>query len=240
MPPLGLRTPTVASSPVTATMDLPEPGTPELEPAHVNSVVPPIPDDIQLEGLAQPQYPLPTKPFPVQPPPKIPTGLAPIIPLDKTQKRVRHWRPAQREIRGIAGGRWFARAWAGEKESEFAAALVAAAAQNKVLEDNRVPGVTLPKLPAISISAPVGGRTGRQKGSKVTANSSAAASAAPSRDGSVGPDGVTAGFLQQQQQSGGGGAGMSVSNAPRAPTKMRITVQPEPSEPFDVDMAPVL
>jgi hypothetical protein len=33
---------------------------------------------------------------------------------------VRHWREANREIRGIAGGRWFAKTWVGDKESQFA------------------------------------------------------------------------------------------------------------------------
>lgn len=48
----------------------------------------------------------------------MPTGLAPVIPLDRSGKKARSWRVANREIRGIAGGRWFARSWVGEKDSD--------------------------------------------------------------------------------------------------------------------------
>lgn len=82
----------------------------------------PIDEDINLDGIPLPSYPLPSKPFPVLPAPKIPAGMAPVIPLDKGGKKVRKWRQAQREIRGIAGGRWFAKTWIGDKESEYAAA----------------------------------------------------------------------------------------------------------------------
>ncbi|KAL5533748.1 hypothetical protein ACEPAG_208 [Sanghuangporus baumii] len=70
-----------------------------------------------------PVYRLPSKPFLVQPPPKIPSGFAPTLPLDKgpaARAPVRRWRPALRAIRGIAGGQWFARTWVGEKESAYA------------------------------------------------------------------------------------------------------------------------
>ncbi|KAK7058662.1 hypothetical protein VNI00_002298 [Paramarasmius palmivorus] len=81
----------------------------------------PTEDEITLENLGPvPVYPAPTKPFPVLPPPKFSSALAPTIPLDKTHAKVRHWRVAKREIRGIAGGRWFTRAWVGEKASQFA------------------------------------------------------------------------------------------------------------------------
>jgi hypothetical protein len=106
----------------------------------------------------------------VQPPPKITTGYAPIIPLDRTKTKPRHWRPAHREIRGIAGGRWFARSWVGEKDSELAVAAEAA--------------LSLPKLPALAISAPgPGTRTPGKRKPKAdalsTAGSSRSASAVP-------------------------------------------------------------
>ncbi|EKM61434.1 uncharacterized protein PHACADRAFT_248039 [Phanerochaete carnosa HHB-10118-sp] len=92
-------------------------------PSHTIPIGPiPADEDINLEGVPLPLYPLPTKPFPVLPAPKIPTGLAPVMPLDKSGKKIRKWRQAQREIRGIAGGRWFAKTWIGDKESEYAAA----------------------------------------------------------------------------------------------------------------------
>ncbi|KIP11757.1 hypothetical protein PHLGIDRAFT_124649 [Phlebiopsis gigantea 11061_1 CR5-6] len=79
-------------------------------------------EDISLEGVPLPSYPLPTKPFAVHPPPKIPTGLAANPPLDKGGKKVRHWRQANREVRGIAGGRWFVKTWIGDKDSEYGVA----------------------------------------------------------------------------------------------------------------------
>ena len=116
-------------------------------------------EDVNLEGVPLPTYPLPSRPFPVHPPPKIGSGFAPIIPLDKGGKRVRHWRQANREIRGIAGGRWFAKSWVGDKESEYATAAAAVAAAMHAMapgniHDNvsglgplpipRLPGVTIP------------------------------------------------------------------------------------------------
>jgi hypothetical protein len=95
--------------------------------------------DESLEGVALPVYPLPSKPFPVLPPPKMATGFAPIMPLDKSGKKVRHWRQTNREIRGIAGGRWFARSWAGAKESEYAIA-VAASLANPPSETDKTAG----------------------------------------------------------------------------------------------------
>lgn len=118
-----------------------------------------------------PVYPLPSKPYPVQPPPKIATGFAPFIPLDRSGKKVRHWRTAHREIRGIAGGRWFARSWVGEKESEFASA--SASAPHRAID-----GVSLPKLSSVSISAPVGRKFKVPKAQSV-ASSSRAGSAVP-------------------------------------------------------------
>src|ERR1700685_780547 len=107
-------------------------------PHDANSPEPDLlaPSDINLDGIALPIYPLPSKPFPVQPPPKIGTGLAPVIPLDKSTNKPRRWRTANREIRGIAGGRWFARSWVGDKESELATAAVNAAAAAAIIKAN--------------------------------------------------------------------------------------------------------
>ncbi|OCH88750.1 hypothetical protein OBBRIDRAFT_888860 [Obba rivulosa] len=114
--------PTAASSPLPVHDDhSPEPD------VHIPAgVAIPLIDDANLEGVPLPIYPLPSKPFPVQPPPKIGTGFAPVIPLDRSGKPVRRWRQVNREIRGIAGGRWFAKTWVGEKESEFATATTSA------------------------------------------------------------------------------------------------------------------
>src|SRR6266403_133428 len=127
-----------------------------------------------IEGVPHPRYPLPTKPFQVPPQPKITTGYAPTTPLDRNKSKSRHWRPAHREIRGIAGGRWFARTWVGEKDSELAMATEAAP--------------SLPKLPALSISAPTSGtRTpGKRKPKATDANSTAASS----RSASAAPEGA--------------------------------------------------
>ena len=76
--------------------------------------------DENLDGVPCPIYPLPSKPFPVLPPVKITTGFATNLPLDKNHTPVRHWRLAKREVRGIAGGRWFAQSWVGNKESAYA------------------------------------------------------------------------------------------------------------------------
>ncbi|KAG6841562.1 hypothetical protein C0991_009597 [Blastosporella zonata] len=163
-------TATAASSPVTAQFDM---GTPEPEGLDQASSADVPLEEPNLENVPLPQYPLPTKPFPVQPAPKITTGFAPVLPLDKSGKKVRHWRVARREIRGIAGGRWFAPAWVGEKQSEYAASLPKTG-------EEKIPGA-IPRLGSMSISAPV-------KGKKVKAMSSLAASAAPSRSGSSIPD----------------------------------------------------
>ena len=171
---------TVPSSP--APMDA---RTPDPEPApsldtismFASSSVGGAPEPItieDIEGVPHPRYPLPTKPFHVQPPPKITTGYAPTTPLDRTKGKPRHWRPAHREIRGIAGGRWFARAWVGEKDSELATAAEAA--------------LSLPKLPALSISAPASGSrtSGKRKAKATDANSTAASS----RSASAAPEGA--------------------------------------------------
>lgn len=128
----------------------------------------PAAEEINLDSAPHPRYPLPSKPFHVQPAPKIGTGWAPVLPLDRSGKKVRHWRPANREIRGIAGGRWFARSWLGDKESELASAQAAAAAAVTAPQPPMLPSlfpdsfsassgpstVMLPKLPSLSLAAP--------------------------------------------------------------------------------------
>ncbi|KAK1217102.1 hypothetical protein PQX77_020248 [Marasmius sp. AFHP31] len=170
---------------------------------------------INLEGVPIPVYPLPTKPFPVLPPPKISTGFAPNVPLDKTKAKVRRWRVANREIRGIGGGRWFTRAWVGEKESDLANVLAAGKAANAAASGSEAAsvggnGASSAKGAggATSISAPP---KAKKKG------------AAASRAGSSIPEPGT------------------VASA-RGPSKMRITqmAPPDPpapsSEAGDVDM----
>ncbi|KAK0233853.1 hypothetical protein IW262DRAFT_1332888 [Armillaria fumosa] len=155
----GGFTGTAASSPVTTHFaNSPEP---ELGDAPV--------EEINIDSLLLPVYPLPTKPFPVQPPPKISTGFAPVMPLDRSGKKVRVWRVANREIRGIAGGRWFAHAWVGEKDSEYAGSKASEGA------------LTIPKLPAV-LSASGKGKGKVNKALSLTGTS---------RSGSLVPEGPT-------------------------------------------------
>ena len=156
---IGGFTGTAASSPVTTHFaNSPEP---ELGDAPV--------EEINIDTLLLPVYPLPTKPFPVQPPPKISTGFAPVMPLDRSGKKVRVWRVANREIRGIAGGRWFAHAWVGEKDSEYAGSKASDGA------------LTIPKLPAV-LSASGKGKGKVNKALSLTGTS---------RSGSLVPEGPT-------------------------------------------------
>lgn len=104
----------------------PLPPEPEnLEPEHIQAPLDTLlpceehETTIDPENEPVPIWPLPTRVFPVQSLPRIPTGNAPAQSLEKKTPPVRSWRQAQREIRGIAGGRWFVRAWIGEKESEY-------------------------------------------------------------------------------------------------------------------------
>lgn len=126
-------------------------------------------------------------------------------PLDRSGAKVRPWRIANREIRGIAGGRWFARSWVGEKESDFASTLAAAAATTnaKVTDLDKV---ALPKS-VTSISTPALGKGGKSKG----ARGSAGISAAPSRSGSI----------------------VQELHTPKAPTKMRNIITGPASEAGD-------
>ncbi|TFK42026.1 hypothetical protein BDQ12DRAFT_696547 [Crucibulum laeve] len=216
---------TAPSSPVSQHLDMsPEPEGAAADTGDGSH----IPLAESLENVPIPIYPLPSKPFPVQPPPKIASGFAPPLPLDRQGKKVRHWRTANREIRGIAGGRWFTRTWVGDKESEYSADIAATAAARAAAEEKAAAsGITLPKLP--SISAPVGTGRGRGRGSK--AASSLAASAAPSRSGSTGPDISTPTSI----------TGIPITSKVHVPTKMRVLLAPEsPDATVDADaeMAP--
>jgi Wiskott-Aldrich syndrome protein len=102
-----------------------------------------------------------------------------MLPLDRSGNKIRRWRTANREIRGIAGGRWFARTWVGDKESEYANATAAAAAASH--KNGDTDKITTPKGGG-SISAPLLGK-GSNK-SKV-ARAMSGVSAAPSRAGSI-------------------------------------------------------
>lgn len=128
---------------------------------------------------------------------------------------------AHREIRGIAGGRWFVRSWVGDKDSEYAASVAA-----KESEKASNGSTSLPKsLSSTSLSAPPLGRSGK----KAKGASSLTASAAPSRDGSVIPDAIT--------------TAIPVTSTVRAPTKMRIQQLPEEPQSdaaMDTDPTPVL
>lgn len=139
-------------------------------------------EDISLEGVPLPSYPLPTKPFAVHPPPKIPTGFAANPPLDKSGKRVRHWRQANREVRGIAGGRWFVKTWIGDKESEYGTAhavappTIPAATQATALAMVSGDRDLLPGLTSVPIPRLTGSGRGRGRGSLATNPSSRAQS----------------------------------------------------------------
>ncbi|EGO05285.1 hypothetical protein SERLA73DRAFT_164841 [Serpula lacrymans var. lacrymans S7.3] len=204
---------TAPSSPVPQ-----EKASPEPEVALPVNTAAPSAGEQNLEAVPLPIYPLPSKPFPVQPPPKIGTGFAPVVPLDRSGNKVRHWRTANREIRGIAGGRWFARSWVGDKESEFS---LATASNTAVLKASQLDGdkglssASISKMSAMSISAPPSGKgSGRSKVSKALS----AASVGPSRAGSIVPD----------SHANAGTASV------RAPTKMR-TIVAAPTSDIDVD-----
>ncbi|KAF8433502.1 hypothetical protein L210DRAFT_3649637 [Boletus edulis BED1] len=218
VPPKGAKLPTVPPVEDTAMSEThtitapPSPfpvsraASPEPEAEEVEQPPPPAPEQPgESAPLALPVYPLPSKPFPVQPPPKIGTGFAPVQPLDRSGGKVRQWRIANREIRGIAGGRWFTRSWVGDKESDFATALAttSAATTAKVADSDKI---AVPKA-VTSISAPGLGKAGKSKGVR----GSAGISATPSRSGSIVPD----------------------LRPPKAPTKMRNIIAGPASEAGD-------
>ena len=142
-----------------------------------------------LNDQAIPIYPLPSKPFLVQPLPKIGSGFAPTIPLDKSKTPVRHWRKAQREIRGIAGGRWLVGTWVGDKDSEYATKNQLERDRAKDAKDRASgvipsPSVALPKLPAPPVVPSLKGpllkaKLGAMDGGGSTAASSRSASVVP-------------------------------------------------------------
>lgn len=214
---------TAASSPLAAHFEKSQPASPDAEYAPPSSPVAapsaPSVEETNLENTPLPIYPLPSKPFPVQPPPKIPTGFAPPIPLDKSGKKVRHWRTAQREIRGIAGGRWFARSWVGDKDSEYVA----------FTKEGEKVGNGSPFTGKGPSSTSVGkGSVKKGKGAP-----SLNASAAPSRDASVNPPEIG---------SAVGGTPIPITSTVRAPTKMRIQQLPDDSQSdtaMDTDPIPV-
>lgn len=212
---------TAASSPATAQFEQNSPEPENVAPSSPQATTAPLAEELNLENVPIPVYPLPTKPFPVQPPPKILTGFAPLLPLDKSNKKVRHWREANREIRGIAGGRWFACTWVGDKESELASHVAATNAQAKSSDDKTTSGaVALPKLSSVSISAPASNKTlGKLKAS--SKGGSAVTSASPSRAPSANPE----------------TQGIPIASAVRAPTKMRILQLAPSSEAGDSDTA---
>ncbi|EIN14373.1 hypothetical protein PUNSTDRAFT_140677 [Punctularia strigosozonata HHB-11173 SS5] len=169
----------------------------DLETIDASLINPDVP--FQTSSSAPvPVYPLPNKPFPVQPPVKIGTGFAPILPLDKSGKRVRRWRQANREVRGIAGGRWFARCWVGDRDSAFAEHLGGPSKTPQAFVDanaTALSAVSLPKLASISMSAASPGAAGTGRGSR---------SKGSSRSGSVPAE--------------------PHSSVVRAPTKMRTSI----------------
>jgi len=211
---------TAASSPIPHEERTPEPEIPVPQVLSTMTI-----EDGTLEGVPLPVYPLPSKPFPVQPPPKIGTGFAPIVPLDKSGKSVRRWRQVNREVRGIAGGRWFTRTWVGEKESEFSSAQAAAqaaashalaqAAQAAAERDASsaaamtAAGITLPpKLAAASMAS--SGKAARVKGSKTD---TAASTVPPSRSDSLVPESISAPIPKKR----GSGFGTPTSEVPVDP-----------------------
>lgn len=182
---------TAASSPV------PHDGSPEpdIPLSHIAAMHHAM-EDAPLEGVPLPVYPLPSKPFPVQPPPKMGTGFAPSIPLDKSGKPVRKWRQVHREVRGIAGGRWFVKSWVGEKESDFANAVAASQAAAQALGGDGMSGagLTLPTLSGVSISG-----TGRGRGRGARHGVAHSSTVASSRAGSAMPESISA---QLKKRSG--------------------------------------
>lgn len=180
--PTALIVPSTDDAAMSETHTITAPSSPFLHDVHEGGQSPDVEEPQQRqpptpEGLAEtpplPVYPLPSKPFPVQPPPKISTGFAPMLPLDRTGSKVRRWRIANREIRGIAGGRWFTRAWVGDKESEFAAAVTLMS--GKLADGDKI------SIPKSATSASALGKAGKARASRT----SAGISSAPSRADSI-------------------------------------------------------
>lgn len=171
---------TAASSPMPQDDRTPEPDI--LGPSTLPSTVPI--EDMSLDGVPLPVYPLPSRPFPVQPPQKIGTGFAPFVPLEKSGLHSRRWRQVNREVRGIAGGRWFVRTWAGGKDSQLATAVAALSADPSALAVGAA--ASFSRLSSISASVP--GKPGaRSKAAKAGAGSSNLVS----RSGSLAPESIS-------------------------------------------------
>ncbi|KAH7105075.1 hypothetical protein BKA62DRAFT_669364 [Auriculariales sp. MPI-PUGE-AT-0066] len=98
------------------------------------------PPDLMLASGPVPSY-VPPRPgaFAVAP-----ISRAPIVPCPLPTREiiapVRKWKCSQREIRGIAGGRWFARSWAGEADSPWASASAAAQLLSMAGSQHQLPG----------------------------------------------------------------------------------------------------
>ncbi|KAF7307365.1 hypothetical protein MIND_00530600 [Mycena indigotica] len=162
---------TAASSPVTAHFEGNSPEPEGLPPPVNGLVVEDVP--INLHEVPLPQYPLPLKPFPVQPPQKINTSAPQTVTLDRSGAKVRNWRVVNREIRGIAGGRWFTKTWIGGKDSPFADHV------------EKQASVVLPKVPTISSGTSKPGP--KPKALKNTSAVAAGPSLNPSRSSSAVP-----------------------------------------------------
>lgn len=161
---------------------------PEPEPATAPVIPPPVLAEmnVDIENVPLPVYPLPSRPFAVQPPPKIGTGFAPVIHVDKIRKPVRRWRQAQREVRGIAGGRWFIKSWLGDKESEYASASQGGAPE--IASHGGPPNLVLPKLSGPAISGSISGKaTPKGRGSGLKMDTTALGSGFSSRAASAAP-----------------------------------------------------
>jgi len=220
---------TAVSSPITGNFEKPQLASPEPGQITLSSSATEPVEEANLENIPLPVYPLPTKVFLVQAPPKIPTGFTLPFTLDKSRKKVRHWRTVNREIRGIAGGRWFARSWVGNKDSEYATSLT----RRDPEKSNGSLGLS--KQSSSSVSTPLGRGTRKAK-----RTASVNPSASPSRDASVVPPESNAAAIGVSSVN----ATSITTRAMRAPTKMRIQQLPEDPDsssdaPMDIDPAPV-
>lgn len=114
-----------------------------------------------LEGVPIPRYPLPTRPFAVKPPAKFsPQTWASNAPLDRTKLPTRRWRPVQREIRGIAGGRWFAKSWAGAERSPLKGEGMGLGFVVEPPVGSTQPAIPLPTPPSLGSLPPFEGPSG--------------------------------------------------------------------------------
>lgn len=226
--------PTAASSPTIHGIDTPEVEPLLLEPPQLVQATDsggPAQAEYNIDpSIAIPVYRLPSKPFLVQALPKVPSGFAPSMPLDKTRAPVRRWRKAQRVIRGIAGGQWVASSWVGEKDSAYASATGRAPAENG---ENAIP--------ASALSAALSVKGKERPSAAATAPSSGVASPALSmpklpplpgapRGAPIGKSRLGERIPINDGDSGGGlmVGGMSTANSSRSGS----AVAPNNVEPF--------